>query len=73
MTKHINGVGTDFCFTGEKYKKLTGADLPQSNHYIMQKSALANWAKRKGYTITDVQEEPIVRKTVYMRRETERK
>lgn len=47
MTKHINGVGTDFCFTGEKYKKLTGADLPQSNHYIMQKSALANWIKRK--------------------------
>lgn len=47
MTKHINGVGTDFCFTGEKYKKLTGVDLPQSNHYIMQKSALANWIKRK--------------------------
>lgn len=74
---HLEGLnelfatGTDFHFTGEQYKELTGADLPQSNRYIMQNSALANWAKRKGYTIADVQEEPIIRKTVFVRRETE--
>lgn len=64
-------IGTDFHFIGEKYKELTGADLPQDNRYIMQKSALENWAKRKGYIITNVQEEPVVKKTVYMRRGTE--
>lgn len=65
--------GTDFRFTDEEYRERTGADLPQNNHYIKHNSALANWAKRKGYTITDVQEEPIIRKTVFMRKEQERR
>lgn len=60
--------GEDFELTGTQYKKLTGVDLPKSKSYLCNDSALARWADKKGFVIKDVQERPIIEKTVSFNR-----
>lgn len=40
-----------FSLTSEQYKILVGKDLPKERYYLIHKSALAHFAKEKGYTI----------------------
>ena len=40
-----------FSLTSEQYKILVGKDLPIDRYYLIHKSALANFAKKKGYKI----------------------
>lgn len=60
--------GENFCLTGAQYEELTGAALPKSISYLKNKSAVAEWAREHGYKIADVQEEPIIERTVYFKR-----
>lgn len=40
-----------FSLTSEQYKILVGIDLPKDRYYLLHKSALAHFAKEKGYKI----------------------
>lgn len=60
--------GKDFCLTCAQYEELTGAALPKSKSYLKNRSAVAEWARKHGYKIADVQEEPIIERTVYFKR-----
>lgn len=42
---------TDFSLTEDQYQKLTGRKMPQSEAYLTQKSALANFAMSRGLKI----------------------
>ena len=57
--------GTDFQLSGDVYEHRTGASLPKVTSYLKHGSALARKAAEKGYIITDVQEIPIILKTVF--------
>lgn len=58
--------GADFQLTSEEYETITGAPLPRREKYLRQESALARWAKERGYIIADVQES--VRTVTFKRR-----
>lgn len=60
--------GCDFQITGKEYEAMTGVPLPQGKSYIKNSSALARKAAGKGYTIVDVQEKPVIVKTVYFKK-----
>lgn len=60
--------GIDFQLTGEAYAERTGVALPKEKNYIIHNSALSRKAVDKGYTIVEVQERPIIERTVYFRK-----
>lgn len=60
--------GGDFQITDSIYESKTGKSLPKDRNYIINRSALANWAKENGYIVFDVVEEPIVQKIVFFKR-----
>ena len=57
--------GTDFQLSSDVYEQRTGASLPKGKSYLKYGSALARKAAEKGYMIADVQEIPIILKTVF--------
>ena len=64
---------TDFQLTSKEYESKTGVPLPKSKNYLCNDSALARWAKERGYVITDIQEECIPERTVKFKRKVETK
>lgn len=48
--------GKNFELTREQYIRMTGADTPQNEKYLMAKSAVAKRAHEAGYSITVVSE-----------------
>ena len=60
--------GTDFQLTSKEYESKTGVPLPKGEKYLRNDSALARWAKERGYIITDIQEECIPERTVIFKR-----
>lgn len=59
---------TEVQLTDRQYEERTGVALPQTKGYLMNKSALAGWLKEKGYVIVDVQEKPVIERTVYIKK-----
>lgn len=47
--------GEDFRLSDRLYQEKTGATLPKEKSYIKHSSALAKWAKEKGYYIEEVE------------------
>ena len=60
--------GVSFQLSGKLYEEKTGIQLPKGKHYIINNSALARKAKEKGFIIEDVQEKPIIEKTVFLKK-----
>lgn len=60
--------GTDFRLSGRVYEERTGKTLPKEKSYLKNNSALAKLAKEKGYIIDDVQETPVIEKTVFFKK-----
>ena len=59
---------SDIELTSRIYEEKTGSSLPKDRNYLIKKSALANWLKEKGYIITDIEEKPIIEKTIYIKK-----
>ena len=60
--------GKDFTLTGSQYEEFTGAPLPKGKSYLINHSALACWAKKRGYDIAGVQEEAVIERTIYFKK-----
>lgn len=60
--------GTDFRITDRLYEDKTGQSLPKDKNYLKNHSALARKAKEKGYIITELQEKPIIERTVVFKK-----
>ncbi len=60
--------GKDFQLTGKLYEERTGVSLPKTKNYIINDSALARKAAEHGYKIVDVREEPIIVRTVFLKK-----
>lgn len=61
--------GNDFQLTGKLYEEKAGAPLPKGKSYLKSGSALARKAKEKGFVIVEVEEKPVIEKTVYFKKE----
>lgn len=61
--------GKDFQLTSREYEERTGVALPKAKSYLQHDSALAKWAKERGYIITDVQEDRVPIRTVSFQKE----
>lgn len=59
--------GKDFEISDARYKEITGRDLPKGSSYLRNRSALANKARKNGYSIT-VKEEPVIVKKVFFKK-----
>ena len=60
--------GKDFFLSSRDYKEKTGAPLPKDNSYLKTKSAFAIRAEEKGYLIVEVKEEPVIERTVVLKK-----
>lgn len=60
--------GIDFTLTDAEYESITGASLPKRANYLKKDSALAIRAAEKGYVITEVQDKPIIERTVFLKK-----
>lgn len=60
--------GLDVQLTDKLYEEKTGIPLPKDKYYTKNKSALSQWLKNKGYKIVDIQEKPIIQKTVIIKK-----
>lgn len=58
----------DVRLTDKLYKEKTGVSLPKEKSYLKNKSAFSQWLKAKGYEIVDIQEKPIVEKTIIIKK-----
>ena len=60
--------GQDFQLSGRNYEDKTGVALPKAKSYIKYGSALSRKANEHGFVIIDIQEQPIIERTVYFRK-----
>ena len=60
--------GADFHITAREYEEKTGVPLPKGKNYIKSGSAWARKVAEHGYMIADVQEKPIIERTVYFKK-----
>ena len=60
--------GVDFHLTAREYEKKTGILLPKDQNYIKNRSALARRAAEHGFEITEIQEKPVIERTVYFKK-----
>lgn len=60
--------GKDFQITASLYEEKTGVPLPTGKNYLKNKSAFAIRAKEKGYFIVDVEEKPIIERSVILKK-----
>ena len=59
----------DFRLSDRLYQEKTGAALPKEKSYIKHGSALAKWAKEKGYYIEEIEDvAKIEREIVFKKR-----
>lgn len=58
----------DFQLTDTLYEERTGTSLPKGKSYLKNTSALAKRAKERGFIITDIQEKPIIERTVFLKK-----
>ena len=65
---YLFDTGADFQITSKEYEDKTGIPLPKNKSYLINKSALAQMAKERGYIITDIIEESVPRRTVSFKR-----
>ena len=64
----IIGKKEDVFLTDREYSERTGVNLPKGKSYLMRRSAFSTWLSERGYVIVDVQEEPVIERTVHIRR-----
>lgn len=64
--------GTDFQITDSIYENKTGVPLPKNKSYVLHRSALSEWAKEHGYIVFDVEEKPVVQRTVFLKKRCEK-
>ena len=64
--------GTDFQITDSIYESKTGVPLPKDKSYVLHKSALSEWAKEHGYIVFDVEEKPVIQRTVFLKKRCEK-
>ena len=60
--------GVDFQITAREYEEKTGVPLPKGKNYIKSSSALARKVAEHGYVIIEVQDKPIIERTVYFKK-----
>ena len=60
--------GENFQLSDKVYEEKTGVALPKGNSYIKHRSALAKKAKEFGFKIADICEEPVIVRTVYLKK-----
>lgn len=60
--------GADVQLTDRLYEEKTGVSLPKEKHYLKNKSALSQWLNNKGYEIVEVQEKPVIERTVIIKK-----
>lgn len=76
MGKHPNLDELEYLFenradvrlTDKLYEEKTGVSLPKEKSYLKNKSAFSQWLKAKGYEIVDIQEKPIIEKTIIIKK-----
>lgn len=64
----IIGTEEDVYLTDREYFERTGAALPKGNSYLLNRSALATWLLGKGYEIVSVEEQPVIERTIHIKR-----
>lgn len=60
--------GKDFQLSARLYEEKTGAELPKGNSYLKNGSALARWAKDRGFYIGEISEQPVIERTVILKK-----
>ena len=60
--------GTTVRLTDRLYEEKTGLSLPVGKSYLKNKSALSQWLNNKGYEIVEVQEKPVIERTVIIKK-----
>lgn len=60
--------GEDFELTDLQYERRIGKPLPKSAHYIKSGSPLARAAFEHGFTIVNVVDQPIIARTVILKK-----
>ncbi len=60
--------GTDFQLSAALYREKTGAELPVGKSYLKNSSALAAWARDKGFYIQEIREKPVIERTVILKK-----
>ncbi|MBE6967947.1 MAG: hypothetical protein E7444_05880 [Ruminococcaceae bacterium] len=60
--------GVDFHLTAREYEKKTGIPLPKDKNYIKNGSALARRVAEHGFEIIEIQEKPVIERTVYFKK-----
>lgn len=66
--EEIIGAKEDVYLTDREYFERTGSTLPKENSYLLNRSALATWLLGKGYEITSVEEQPVIERTIHIKR-----
>ena len=64
--------GQDFRLSDKEYAKRVGYPLPQSKDYIKNRSPFAVRAREKGFVVVDVEEQPIIERTVILKRKAKK-
>lgn len=60
--------GKDFQLSARLYEEKTGAELPKGNSYLKNSSALARWAEDRNFYIEEINEKPIIERTVILKK-----
>lgn len=60
--------GKDFKLSDKEYAKRVGYPLPQRKDYIKNRSPFAIRAKEKGFIIADIEEQPVIERTVVLKK-----
>lgn len=76
MGKHLNldglndlfAQGKDFLLTDKMYEKRIGSTMPKTKSYLKNNSPLARKAFELGFEITDIQETPVIERTIYFKK-----
>lgn len=60
--------GKDFQISDRLYEEKTGAALPKTKTYLLNRSALAQKAKDMGYEILCIEEKPVIERIVQFKK-----
>lgn len=60
--------GKDFRLSAKDYEEKTGVPLPKGKSYLKNGSAFAAWAKERGFVIVDIDEKPVIERTVFLKK-----
>ena len=65
--------GKDFRLSDKEYAKRVGYPLPQRKDYIKNRSPFTTRAREKGFVIVDIEEQPIIERTVILKKKISKK